>query len=153
MTQICLTRTITAPVDVVFRTIADIREFSKVIPEITNVEFLSAQQIGVGTRFRETRLMKGREMHTVLDVTEYVENDRIRMVADSHGTVWDTLFTVTSDQENSTTLQMVMNANSYKLFSRLMNWLMKGLIAKLVANDLDRVKTFCENPSAIDNSE
>ncbi len=38
--------------------------------------------------------MDGKEAATELEVTEYVKNDRIRFAADSHRTVWDSLFTV-----------------------------------------------------------
>ena len=56
--------------------------------------FLSEVRTGVGTRFRETRLMHGKERSTELEVTEYVENERVRMVADTDGTVWDSVFVV-----------------------------------------------------------
>lgn len=143
MTRITVTRTINAPIDVVFRTVADIREFSKALPHVVKWEFLSDVQSGVGTRFRETRLMKGKEATTELEVTEHVENDRVRMVADTHGTVWDTVFSVTSGDGN-TTLAMTMDANAYKLLLKLMNLLIKGMITKAVEKDMDLVKAFCE---------
>lgn len=31
---------------------------------------------------------------TELEVTEFVENDHVRYVTDSHGTVWDTVMSV-----------------------------------------------------------
>ena len=94
MTSVTVTRRIAAPVDVVFRTVADIRQFSQVAPQIVGIEFLSDVQSGIGTRFRETRLMNGQEMSTELAVTDYVENNRVRIVSDAGGTVWDSVFTV-----------------------------------------------------------
>lgn len=38
------------------------------------------QQVGVGTRFRETRLMNGREQAVELEVAEYTENKCVRMI-------------------------------------------------------------------------
>jgi ribosome-associated toxin RatA of RatAB toxin-antitoxin module len=52
-----VTRTIDAPIDVVFATVSDINNFSKAVPHITKVEFLSEQKTGVGARFEETREM------------------------------------------------------------------------------------------------
>lgn len=144
MTQITLTRVIDAPLDFVFNTVADIRRFSEVVPHIVKVEFLTESKTGVGTRFRETRLMKGKEATTELEVTEYVENDRVRMVADSHGTVWDSLFTVRSEN-GKTSLTLIMDARAYQLLPRLMNPLVKGMIAKAVGADMDSVKTYCED--------
>ncbi|UCH93499.1 MAG: SRPBCC family protein [Candidatus Aminicenantes bacterium] len=143
MTRTIVTRTIDAPVDVVFKTVADINQFSQAIPHIVKVEILSDVKSGVGTRFRETRLMKGKEAATELEVKEYSENDRVRIVADNHGTVWDTLFTVESKKEH-TELTMTMDAKAYKLLPKLINPMVKGIIKKAIEKDMDAVKAFCE---------
>ncbi len=96
MSRFTTSRTINAPLDRIFETISDINNYSKAVPHVTKAEILSEVQAGVGTRFRETRVMDGKETTTELEVTEYAKNDCIRMVADSHGTVWDSLFTVKS---------------------------------------------------------
>lgn len=102
MTRTRLERTIAAPVSEVFRTVSDIRRYSEAIPDIVNVEMLSEKTSGVGTRFRETRVIKGREASTELEVTEFVEDHRIRLVSDAHGTVRDTVFTVRPGGEGGT---------------------------------------------------
>ena len=144
MTQTTITRTIDAPLEDVFNTVADISQFSEAIPHIIKVEFLTESKTGVGTRFRETRVMKGKEVATELEVTEYVENDHVRMVADSHGTVWDSLFTVRSEN-GKTSLTLIMEARAYQFLPRLMNPLIKGMVAKAVGMDMDMVKAHCEN--------
>jgi uncharacterized protein YndB with AHSA1/START domain len=136
-------RTIDAPVETVFRTVADINQFTKAIPHIVNVEILSEVQSGVGTRFRETRLMKGKEATTELEVMEYVENEHVRIVADSHGVVWDTVFT-TKVNDGKTELTMVMDARAHKLSAKLMIPLAMGMIRKAVEGDMDSVKEYCE---------
>ena len=143
MRTITLSRDIDAPVDKVFETIAEIENYSTAVPHIKKVEFLSDRKSGVGTRFRETREIKGREALNVLEVTEYEPNDRVRIVSDSHGTVWDTLFT-TSSSGDGTRLDMVMEARPHGLFARLTTPLMKGMIKKEIAKDLDLVKAYCE---------
>ncbi len=143
MAHMIVKRTINAPIDVVFKTVADINQFSQAIPHIVRVEILSDIKSGVGTRFRETRLMKGKEATTELEVTEYTENDRVRIVADSHGTVWDTLFTVEA-KDGQTLLTMIMDARAYKLLPKLINPMVKGIIKKAIAKDMDAVKVFCE---------
>lgn len=144
MTQTTITRTIDAPLEDVFNTVADISQFSEAVPHIVKVEFLTESKAGVGTRFRETRVMKGKDVATELEVTEYVENDRVRMVADSHGTVWDSLFTVRSEN-GKTSLTLIMEARAYKFLPRLMNPLIKGMVAKAVGMDMDMVKAHCES--------
>ena len=144
MNRIQVNRTINAPVETVFNTVADIREFSKALPHVVKYEFLSDLQAGVGTRFRETRLMNGKEAATELEVTEHVDNDRVRMVADSHGAIWDTTFIV-APQGTQSKLTMTMDAKAYKLMTRMMNFLIKGMIRKAVERDMDLVKSYCEN--------
>lgn len=144
MAQISLKRTINAPIDKVFQTVADISQFSKAIPHIVKVEFLSEQKSGVGTRFKETRLMKGKEAATELEVAEYIENERVRIVSDTHGTIWDTLFTMTQI-DKSVELVMVMEARAYKSLQKLMIPLVMSMIRRAIADDMDAVKKFCEN--------
>ncbi|MCE2540939.1 MAG: SRPBCC family protein [Acidobacteria bacterium] len=90
MANVTVTRRIDAPADVVFRVVAHVEQFSQAVPGILRVEFLSEVKSGVGARFRETRMMMGREASTELEVTEYVENERVRIVSEAGGALWDT---------------------------------------------------------------
>lgn len=147
MPRTIVTRTIRAPADVVFSTVADIGQFSKAVPHIVKVEFLSDVRSGLGTRFRETRLMKGRESRTELEVTEYQPNRRVRMVAESHGTVWDTLFEVRSES-GFCVLTLTMDARARSLIPKIMNVLIRGMVRKAIEKDMDAVKAFCERSAA-----
>jgi len=143
MSRTVVTRQIHAKPETVFDAVAHIENFRKAVANITNIEFLSDRQSGVGTRFRETRVMKGREATVELEVTEYVPHDRVRIVSDTHGTVWDTVFTV-EPKGDQTELTMTMDANAYKLLPKLVNPMIRGMIQKAVEEDMDAVKTFCE---------
>ena len=143
MSKTTVRRSIQASPELVFRTISQIDEFQKAIPGIVDVEILSDQRSGVGTRFKETRLMRGKEASTVLEVTELMENERIRLVADAHGTVWDSVFTV-APEANGTVLTLTMRAKPYKFLPKLLNPLMKGIVQKALEQDMDEVKSFCE---------
>lgn len=147
MTTTVVRRQIDAPADLVFHTVADIENFSKAIPHILRVEFLSDIHQGLGTRFRETRDMNGREATTELEVTEYTPTEKVRLVADSHGTVWDTTFTVSADSQ-STVLEMVMDARAHTLLPKLLNPLMKPLVKRAIEKDMDAVKAYCESQNS-----
>ncbi len=145
MTRTELSRTIDAPVAVVFSTVADISNYSKAVPHIVNVEFLSEVKTGVGTRFRETRKMGGRSATSELEVIEFVPNERLRIVSDQGGTVWDTVFTVASAEDGrATRLDLAMEARPHRFLARLLTPLIKGFVAKAIAADLDAVKTYAE---------
>lgn len=145
MANVTVTRRIDAPVHVVFRTIAQVEQFSQAVPGILRVEFLSDVKSGVGARFRETRTMMGREASTELEVTEYVENERVRIVSEAGGALWDTVFTVAPDGEG-TGLKMVMEARPQTTSARMTMPLVLGMVRTAVEKDMDAVKAFCERP-------
>lgn len=143
MVSVSITTYIDAPVEKVFSVVADIREFSKALPHVTSYEFISEIQKGLGTRFKETRTNNGKETTTELEVTEFEENERIRLVSDTHGTVWDSLFTV-SYLEGQTILSLLMEAKAHKILPKIVNPLVKGLFRKAIQADMDLVKVYCE---------
>lgn len=143
MEKTIVTRSIAAPPERVFETVAHIENFAEVVDSITNIEFLSEQRTGVGTRFRETRMMKRREATTTLEVTEYRPPELVRIVSDEGGTIWDTVFSV-KRMGASTELSMVMDARPYKLLARIMTPLISGMVRKAVKSDMDAVKRHCE---------
>ena len=143
MASVRVTRVIDAPAEVVFRAVSDIGHFSQAVPHIFRVKFLSDVRSGVGTRFRETRLVEGREASTDLEVTEYAENERVRIVSEAGDAVWDTVFTVAPAGEG-TELKMVMDARPQTLSARLVVPLILRMVKRAVATDLDAVKAFCE---------
>ena len=134
---------ISAPVTAVFAAVSDIGNLPQTNPAIVHVEFISETRSGIGTRFIETRLMNGKENKTELEVTEYEKDKCTRMISDTHGTVWDTLFTVTPAGDN-TELELVMDCRAHKLLPKLLNPLMKGLFRKGLQKHVDAVKQYCE---------
>lgn len=137
-------RTIAAPIKRVFDAVADIANFQAAIPAIVQVDFLSEVRRGVGTRFRETRRMGKRLATAELEVTEYIPQQRVRLLSDAGGTIWDTVFTVQATGGGATELTMVMEARPYKLAARLFTPLIKGMIRKHIERDMDAVKAYCE---------
>lgn len=143
MSTITITKQINAPIERVFETISDIRNFEKAVPDIIDVEFLTDQEYGVGTKFRETRNMNGRKAVTDLEVTELEENEYIRLVSDVGGTVWDSVFKV-EKKEGETELSLEMEAKPYKLMAKIITPLMKGFMQNALEKDLLMVKEYCE---------
>lgn len=143
MTTTSRSITIDAPVEKVFDAVAHVDRFSEAVPSIREVEYLSESHRGVGTRFKETREANGREASSVLEVTEYVVNDRVRIVSDAGGAIWDTLFT-TRVNDGGTELAMVMEARPHKLLARLSTPMIKGMVTRAIEADLEAVKEYCE---------
>lgn len=144
MKRLYASREIAASPDFVFRTVSDVRNFQNAVSHIIHVEFLSDQHCGVGTRFRETRLVNGREQTVEIEVAELVDNKRVRMISDAGGTIWDSLFTV-SVNSPTITLGMTMEIQPYKMVAKLITPLISGLVLKGVEADMDAVKVYCES--------
>ncbi len=113
------------------------------MPNVVDIEFLSENKTGVGARFRETRNMNGKETITELQVTEYVKNEHVRIISDTQGTVWDSVFHVNS-VDDATELNLTMEAKPHKFLPRLSMPLFKGMMKSALEKDMDAVKAFCE---------
>ncbi len=59
--NLLLTETIDAPPDRVWEVVADVKKWQSTIEGIQKIELLSERSSGVGTRWRETRVMFGKE--------------------------------------------------------------------------------------------
>jgi carbon monoxide dehydrogenase subunit G len=147
MGTISTTRHINAPVAEVFRAITDVEHFVDEVPHITDIEFLSETRSGVGTKFRETRVMNGREAKATLEMTEYAENEHVRFVSDEGGTIWDTVMAVHEDG-GATRLEMAMDVRPYKLISKIVTPLISGMVTKAIEADMDSLKERCEAKAA-----
>ena len=112
--------------------------------DIERVEFVSDIRTGLGTRFRETRVMRGRETTVELEITEFAPPERVRFLSEAGGVQWDTVFTVEAARVGGTRLTMVMEATPLTFVARLMVPLMKGMVRKAIASDMDAVKACCE---------
>ena len=147
MASITIVRTIHAPAAVVFKTVADPARFAQAISGVTKLEFLSSAKCGPGTRFRQSRVLNGKGMTMDFDVTDYVENERVRIVNETHGTRWDSAIALTVSGA-STILTMRMDTETRPLLPRLLMPLMLRLfIGKAIGKDFDAVKAFCEKES------
>lgn len=132
-----------ASLGTVFRAVSDLDHFSKAVPQIDRIEIVSDSTAGVGTRFRETRLVGGRETASELEVAELVENERVRYVSDTFGTRWTSTFTV-APAGDRTSLTMAIEGRPYRLLSRLATPLMRFLTARGVAADMKGIKRYAE---------
>ena len=149
--KIALQRHVNAPVDMVFDTIAHIDNFRQAVSDIVAVEFLGEIRSGIGTRFSETRRMGGRDYSTEIEVTDYVPNERVRLVLQAGGAEWDTVFTV-RPANNGTVIGAEMTATPKSLLARVLVPMMKKSVSAAMENDLRSVKQWCETKRAGDSA-
>jgi len=137
---------VAAPPGRVFAVATDITRWPEVVTAIRSVEVLTPGPVAVGTRFRETRTMFGREESEEMEIAELSPPGRFVLTAESHGTRYQAEHTFAPDGAG-TRLRLVFEGSPMTLVARLMTpmgWLMAGAIRKQLAADLDDLKRAAE---------
>lgn len=129
MARTVATRTIAAPIGVVFNTVADPQQLRKAVPRMGNIELLSERRYRQGSY--------------VMEITEYVPNDHVRVVTQPAGTVWDSVFAVRPVGQD-TVLTLTMEGRTNRLRSKILNFMIRGMLKRAVESDMDSIKAFCE---------
>jgi carbon monoxide dehydrogenase subunit G len=76
---------VNAPKAKCFEVFSDLENLSKWVTAIQNIELLTDNKIGKGTRFKETRIMFGKESSEVMEITLFEPADHFREEASSDG--------------------------------------------------------------------
>jgi carbon monoxide dehydrogenase subunit G len=150
MAKITCTTQIAAPVSRVFALSSDIANWTKYIKGIKRVEMLTGGPMRVGTRFKETRLMYGREATEEMTVTA-IEHDRsYTLEAKSCGCHYVSTLQFEPDGER-TKLTMSFEGRPLTFMAKLftpLSWLMTGMLRKCIQEDLDCLKVQAERGDA-----
>lgn len=85
-----LERRVDAPADAVWRVLTDVEGFEAVLSGVTRVERLAGIGYGIGTRWRETRTMLGREASEELEVVGIDEGRSTTLAAEASGLAYRT---------------------------------------------------------------
>jgi len=147
MTTIHLSKHVAAEPERVFAAYADIPNAAKHIEGIIRVEMLTNGPVGVGTRFRETRMMFKKEHNEEMEVTAFSPGRSYSVTCESCGSVTECQFTF-SKANGGTQVDMQMTCRPVTLFAKLMyplGRLMMGSMVKLLEKDLDDVKAVIES--------
>jgi carbon monoxide dehydrogenase subunit G len=147
MATLVVKRHVEAPPETVFRAVAEPQCFAEAIQGVTRIEFLSATTSGAGTRYRQSRSMNDKQYTMDFEITEFVPSQRVRIVNETHGTVWDSVFTLLPSG-GGTDLTMRMETQSKPLLARIMMPLVTSMIRGAVEKDLDAVKSYCERSAS-----
>jgi hypothetical protein len=129
---------IAAPPTAVFAHVADIMNWPKNIDAIEHIEVLTAGPIGMGTRFRETRLMHGRKVRTELAIDAFDPPLRMRMVAQVHGSRYVMTHSVAALARGSrlTLLCEVMPVAWWARMLAALTRFLRGRLQKAISADL-----------------
>ena len=146
MPKMLLTKRIAAPPKNVFAAVADVATLPMRIPEVKAVEVLTPGPVGVGTRFTETRKVFGREATETFEVTVFAPPAKLTLVTVSCGMEYAAEHRFLPDG-GGTLVELELRFRARSLYAKLMRplgWLMRGMMRKALAKDLDALAAAVE---------
>lgn len=143
-TTVVVERRVAASPGRVWESITDLPDLPRVLSGVQRVEVLTEGGFGVGTRWRETRRMLGREATEEMTVTECEPPDRYVTVADSHGMHYVSELSLRPDGPDASVLRMTFSARPSGgrgpgLVARLLARFGAKAVSKALAKDLDDI--------------
>ncbi|MET7496598.1 SRPBCC family protein [Streptomyces sp900116325] len=141
-------RRIAAAQGTVWEALTDLRGMAQVLSGVSKTEVLTDGAFDVGTRWRETRRMFGKEATEEMWVTASEPPERYVVEAESHGTHYVSEWVLRADGPATTTVRMTFTAEPAGGFSGLIAKVLGGVgaraVSKAIAKDLDDIATVVE---------
>lgn len=146
MGQITVSKYINAPPERVFEVFADLPNAAGRVSAITRIEMLTDGPVGVGTRWRETRLMFKKEATETIEITAFDPPRSYTTLANSCGCRYECSFHFEPQGEGTNVVsRFAWTAQS--LLAKLMSplgKLMASACIKAFDKDLSEFKAHCE---------
>ncbi|MGD8404620.1 MAG: SRPBCC family protein [Anaerolineales bacterium] len=126
----------------VFQFVTDSANAPKVSDSVTRMEKLTDGTVGVGTRYRETRLMDGKEQQTELEVVAFENGSRYSVRNETQGieTIYEYMF---RSEEEGTRINLACNVNAKGLKKAIVPVVI-NILKKEDGNHLQQLKLAME---------
>jgi uncharacterized protein YndB with AHSA1/START domain len=147
MAKLELSRRVNAPRDRVFEVFTDLSRAAERISGIRRLEILTDGPVGKGTRFRETRVMFGREATETFEFTDFQPGRLYTVCANSCGAIFESTFTFTPEG-SATQVVMTMQTKPVTLLAKvatLFSFLCAGMMKRIMTQDLDDLARVAES--------
>ncbi|KUM74909.1 SRPBCC family protein [Streptomyces curacoi] len=132
----------------VWEALTDLAGMERVLSGVSKVEIITEGAFGVGTRWRETRRMFGKEATEEMWVTACEPPDRYVVEAESHGTHYVSEWLLRADGPSATTVRMTFTAvppgGVMGLLARILGGVGARAVSQAVARDLDDIAAAVE---------
>ncbi len=146
--EIRLPITINKPVASVFATFTDLNIAKETLTGIKSLEIIQgSEQMAVGTRWKETREMMGKDSTEEMWVTELTQNKSYKVAAESHGTKYLSTF-LFEEQDGKTKVTWIFEGIPQTFAAKMMSLTAKlfmGPLKKMMYKDLEELKAACES--------
>ena len=152
MVTLKLSTHVNAPPAVVFATAIDVARWPELIRGVKAVEILTPGPVGVGTRFRETRQLFGRDAVEEMTFAAFDPSRLFTLEAVSCGSRFTSEHRFTADIAG-TLLELTLRTQPLTLAARLMaplGRLMTPMMRRMIGADLDDLKRAAEQRAPSD---
>jgi hypothetical protein len=139
-----------APAEIVFALFADIPQAANNVRGIARIEMLTGSQVGVGTRFRETRILFKRESTEELEIVSFVPGESYALACSSLGCPYTMTFRFAAEGEGTSVrldTEFPTDGIKEKLTAPLVA-LMSEKIKDCAIQDMDDLQQLAESQSA-----
>lgn len=143
---ITVEKQISAPPEKVFALASNFATMSERVPGIKRVEMLTEGPVRVGTKFKETRIMFGKEATETMEVTAFDPPRSYSLGCNSCGCVYDSRLDF-APNAGGTKINMTMTMTAQSFFAKLMSPLAKlfaGTMKKCFDGDLEAIRKAAE---------
>ncbi len=154
MAGFTVAKRVEAPVEIVFDIASDLERLPDIVEAITKIEIVTDGPVGVGTRFRETRVLFKREATEEMEITKFDRPHSYSTIANSCGCRYDTTVTVKALGSGSE-ISMDFSATPLTFMAKVFSVMMKFMLnscAKAVEKDLESIKVAAEASAAAEAS-
>lgn len=154
MFSLTTSRQIQAPIETVFRVFTDLENAGTTIPAIKKMEMLTPAPVCKGTRWKETRVLFGKEATETMEITRFDPPRGYTVEAESCGTHYTTTFVFRPEggEAGGTHAEMTFRGQplttAARVMGAVMGLMMKGMMRKLLNSDMDSLKAACEREPA-----
>jgi hypothetical protein len=141
-----ISKRIEAPLERVFAAFTDLERAAERIEGITRIELLTPGPFQAGTRWRESRIMFGKEATEELEVSAFEPNRGYTVRAESCGAEMVSEFRF-EPEGLATLVEVELRCRPLKWWCYLMwplGWLMQGSLKKCMDKDLEDIKQAIE---------
>lgn len=136
-----------APISNVFDIFTNLSDLKNHVSAIQDVEILTPGPIGVGTKFKETRVMFGKEADETMEITGFAPPHTLKEEARSAGMHYVSVWTF-SEKAGITTVSIDFAGIPQTLSARLLGFIfsfMAGSMKKAFLADMNDLKKVLEN--------
>ena len=130
----------------VFNAFSDLKNLENNVRAIKSIELWTPGVVGIGSSFKETRVMFGKESSETMEITQFSPPDYFKEEAQSNGMHYVTEWRFT-DEGNKTTVSIDFSGTATTLTAKLLNVLfsfMVGGMKKAFLADMDDLKKMLE---------